>query len=162
MRRRVNRVTRRVAVGTGAVPLALTILQERTGIDNVNGALMDYAGAIIACTVAPAATQSRSRNVIADQRFVVTTEAGSGLLPLFLLADWSEPTFHGTGRNALSYFRTGKKRVAGDENAGSHCILSSMRTSKTSHHLTRTSSCAGNPAVGSGYEALAPVTSSMS
>src|SRR5690242_14641322 len=93
-------------------------------------------GAMVAAiaSVAPAAAaQSGSRVVLADQRFVVTTAAGSGLLPIYLSADWTQPRpeatralliFHGTGRNAHSYFITGKKarELAGEENAGALII----------------------------------------
>jgi pimeloyl-ACP methyl ester carboxylesterase len=95
----------------------------------VVGAMM----AAIASVAPAAAAQSGSRVVLADQRFVVTTAAGSGLLPIYLSADWTQPwpeatrallIFHGTGRNAHSYFMTGKKarELAGEENAGALII----------------------------------------
>jgi pimeloyl-ACP methyl ester carboxylesterase len=71
--------------------------------------------------------------VIADQRLTVTTTAGSGLLPLFLSADWTmrreEVTrvvviFHGAGRDAIGYFDTAKKarELAGEQGVGAMII----------------------------------------
>jgi hypothetical protein len=53
--------------------------------------------------------------VVAPDRFTVTTPAGSGVVPIYVSADWSHPLpgirrvvimVHGVGRNADSYFRS--------------------------------------------------------
>jgi hypothetical protein len=64
---------------------------------------------------ASAATWDRPLKVVAPDRFTVTTPAGSGVVPVYVSADWSHPLpgirrvvimVHGVGRNADSYFRS--------------------------------------------------------
>ena len=92
-------------------------------------------GAMLAstATLALVEAQSRSDVVIADRRLTVTTTAGSGLLRIFLSADWTRPReevtrvvviFHGAGRNAVGYFKTAveARKLAGEQGVGAMII----------------------------------------
>jgi pimeloyl-ACP methyl ester carboxylesterase len=92
-------------------------------------------GAMLAstATLASVEAQSRSDVVIADRRLTVATTAGSGLLRIFLSADWTQPReevtrvvviFHGAGRNAVGYFKTALKarELAGEQGVGAMII----------------------------------------
>lgn len=92
-------------------------------------------GMVLAAILAigPTAAQDKPRE-IADQRLTLETPSGSGLLPLYLSANWSRPqaevtyavlVFHGDGRNANSYWDTAKKarEAAGQHGAGALLVV---------------------------------------
>jgi hypothetical protein len=71
--------------------------------------ILSVLGVVLILGTAAAAAPSE----IADQRLEIATSGGTGLLPLYVSADWSRPlaevkravvVFHGNGRNARGYF----------------------------------------------------------
>src|ERR1700733_11723949 len=72
---------------------------------------------VLLCVVraASAASWDRPVKVVATDRVTVTTRAGSGVVPIYVSADWSHASpgirrvvimVHGVGRDADSYFRS--------------------------------------------------------
>jgi hypothetical protein len=91
-------------------------------------------GAAVAVLASAANAQDRPR-AVADQRLEVATADGTGLLALFLSADWSKPrpevtravlVFHGDGRNARGYWNTARRarEAAGEQGVGALLVVS--------------------------------------
>jgi pimeloyl-ACP methyl ester carboxylesterase len=70
--------------------------------------------------------------VVADQRLLVTGEAGAGILPLYVTGDWSKPepevtrvilVFHGLLRDADVYLKSSEKALSDAGDAGRGTLL---------------------------------------
>lgn len=89
---------------------------------------------LLLCAVAPAAQALRRVPVaaVADGRLAVATEAGTGVLPLYVSRDWNRAlpritraviVIHGYLRNADTYYATAREALAAAGSAGAGTIL---------------------------------------